>query len=184
MRKLLLILLFAAHACISLHANNGEIKSKIPYADRHIWELSGSGSFSTHFYQDNREYEIDLTPSVAYFVVHRLHIGIKNMLLYTIASSDITGKWHHFYDYVGILSAGYVFRIKQKLYLDCMGDYGITLSQSDNRKYYGLISALKYDLDRVLLVMNVTYRYIDYDIESLIKDYSILKVGLGISLYL
>jgi hypothetical protein len=157
-RIVLTILCFLFYSYPPLCADNMETKIKTDYAEKSVWEIFGSGYFSTHFYQNNREYEIDLTPGIAYFIVNRLHIGIKNMLIYTISSSDISGKWHHFYDYAGFLSLGYVFKVKQSLYLDCMADYGITFSQSDERRYYNLISALKYDLNPALLVINITYK--------------------------
>jgi hypothetical protein len=184
MKKLLVFMIFITHCYLQLHAGNSENDYKIGYGDKGVWELFGSGSFSTQFYQDNREYEFNLTPGIAYFVGNRIHIGLKNMLLYTISSSEISKKWHHFYDYTGFLSCGYVLQVKQKLYLDCMADYGRTLSQSDDRRYYSLISALKYDLNQALLILDVSYRYIDYDTESIMKDYSMLQLGFGISFYL
>ena len=65
-----------------------------------------------------------------------------------------------------------------------MADYGLSIAQSEGRRYYVLISAMKYDLHCALLVMNITYKYIDYDQESLIKDYARLQLGIGLSVYL
>jgi hypothetical protein len=184
MRRPILLVVLMVQSCLPLCAKNKDNGEKMIYAEKGIWEIAGSGSFTVNFYNENKEYDIDLTPGIAYFVRDRVHIGLKNMLIYTIRSSDISGKWHHFYDYVGFLSAGYVCKVQQKLCLDFMADYGISIAQSDERRYYVLISAIKYDLDRALLVLNVTYKYIDYDQESLIKDYSMLQLGVGFSIYL
>jgi hypothetical protein len=184
MKKVVTILIMIMQGFVMLYAGDNEQEDKKGYAGKGVWELSGSGSFSTQFYQDNRKHEINLTPAVAYFIVKRAHIGLKHMLLYTISSSDISPKWHYFYDYAVMFSLGYVCTVHNEFYVDVMTDYGITFSKNENPRYYSLISALKYDLKRVLLVMNLTYRYIDYGQESLVNDYTTIQIGIGISLYL
>ena len=184
MKQMLVLMVLMVHNYLALYAVTKDKEHITDYADKGVWEIAGSGSFSINFYQDNRTYEIDLMPAVAFFVVNRIHFGLKNMFIYTVASSDISDKWHHFYDCASFISSGYVLKLRHKLYLDCMADYGLSITQSEARRYYVLISAIKYDLRRALLVMNLIYKYTDYDRESLIKDYFNLQLGIGFSVYL
>ena len=184
MKKKLVVLLILFNNFILFPAESGDKLKPAVYSEKKVWEFSGSGSFSAKFYQYNKAYEIDISPGVSYFIVRRIHIGVKTMLVYIISNSDISGKRHHFYHSIEFISSGYVFKLKDQFYLDLAADYGITISKSEEPRYYLFTAALKYDLNPALINLNLVYRYIDYERKSIMTDYSELNLGLGISIYL
>ena len=161
------------------------------FATKGIYEIGGSISTASTFDDDSTSYTFSFAPSIRYYVIDRVHIGIKPIynyhLIYTKAASDYSSD----YEILPVLLAGYTFTLKEKLYLNLTPQLGyrysnIFSSDTDTQYqylYYGLVCAFKFEYEKTLINVSLDQYYkkriSDEGPESVYR----IALGLGFSIY-